>query len=196
GYGGAVGALKAMGAIEAGMREEELAPLVQAWRAASPNIVRFWWDIDRAAKTAVFEREKAVIGNVSFKYESGFLFITLPSGRRLAYVKPRRGENKFGEPAITYEGVGGTKKWERIETYGPKIVENIVQCISRDILCYAMRSLRDRNICMHIHDELVIETSEGTSLEEICELMRRTPPWAAGLNLRADGYVTPWYKKD
>ena len=196
GYGGAVGALKAMGAIEAGMREEELAPLVQAWRAASPNIVRFWWDIDRAAKTAVFEREKAVVGNIGFKYESGFLFITLPSGRRLAYVKPRKGENKFGEPAITYEGVGGTKKWERIETYGPKIVENIVQGISRDILCFAMKSLRDRRICMHIHDELVIEAPEGTSLEEICDIMGRTPPWASGLNLRADGYVTPWYKKD
>ena len=196
GYGGAVGALKAMGAIEAGMREEELAPLVQAWRAASPNIVRFWWDIDRAAKKAVFEREKAVVGNIGFKYESGFLFITLPSGRRLAYVKPRKGENKFGEPAITYEGVGGTKKWERIETYGPKIVENIVQGISRDILCFAMKSLRDRKICMHIHDELVIEAPEGTSLEEICDIMGRTPPWAAGLNLRADGYVTPWYKKD
>jgi len=196
GYGGAVGALKAMGAIEAGMREEELAPLVQAWRAASPNIVRFWWDIDRAAKKAVFEREKAVVGNIWFKYESGFLFITLPSGRRLAYVKPRRGENKFGEPAITYEGVGSTKKWERIETYGPKIVENIVQGISRDILCFAMKSLRDRRICMHIHDELVIEAPEGTSLEEICNIMGRTPPWAEGLNLRADGYVTPWYKKD
>ena len=196
GYGGAVGALKAMGAIEAGMREEELAPLVQAWRAASPNIVRFWWDIDRAAKKAVFERKKAVVGNIWFKYESGFLFITLPSGRRLAYVKPRRGENKFGEPAITYEGVGGTKKWERIETYGPKIVENIVQGISRDILCFAMKSLRDRRICMHIHDELVIEAPEGTSLEEICNIMGRTPPWAEGLNLRADGYVTPWYKKD
>ena len=196
GYGGAVGALKAMGAIEAGMREEELAPLVQAWRAASHNIVRFWWDIDRAAKKAVFEREKAVVGNIWFKYESGFLFITLPSGRRLAYVKPRRGENKFGEPAITYEGVGGTKKWERIETYGPKIVENIVQGISRDILCFAMKSLRDRRICMHIHDELVIEAPEGTSLEEICNIMGRTPPWAEGLNLRADGYVTPWYKKD
>ena len=196
GYGGAVGALKAMGAIEAGMREEELAPLVQAWRAASPNIVRFWWDIDRAAKTAVFEREKAVVGNIGFKYESGCLFITLPSGRRLAYVKPRKGENKFGEPAITYEGVGGTKKWERIETYGPKIVENIVQGISRDILCFAMKSLRDRRICMHIHDELVIEAPEGTSLDEICDIMGRTPPWASGLNLRADGYVTPWYKKD
>jgi DNA polymerase len=196
GYGGAVGALKAMGAIEAGMHEEELAPLVQAWRAASPNIVRFWWDIDRAAKKAVFEREKAVVGNIWFKYESGFLFITLPSGRRLAYVKPRRGENKFGEPAITYEGVGSTKKWERIETYGPKIVENIVQGISRDILCFAMKSLRDRRICMHIHDELVIEAPEGTSLEEICNIMGRTPPWAEGLNLRADGYVTPWYKKD
>lgn len=196
GYGGSVGALKAMGAIEAGMAEEELAPLVQAWRAASPNIVRFWWEIDRAAKQAVFEKTRAKIRNIGFRYESGFLFITLPSGRELAYVKPRKGENKFGEEAITYEGVGGTKKWERLETYGPKLVENIVQGISRDILCYAMGSLREKKICMHIHDELVIEAPAETNLEEICEVMGRTPPWAEGLNLRADGYVTPWYKKD
>ena len=196
GYGGGVGALSAMGAIEMGLEEEELAPLVQAWRAASPNIVRFWWAVDRAAKQAVFRKEKAKVGNIGFRYESGFLFITLPSGRELAYVKPREGLNKFGEPSITYEGVGGTKKWERLETYGPKLVENIVQGISRDILCYAMRSLREKRICMHIHDELVIEAPEGASLEEICEVMGRTPPWAEGLVLRADGYVTPWYKKD
>lgn len=194
GYGGSVGALKAMGAIEAGMAEEELAPLVQAWRTASPNIVRFWWAVDRAAKQAVFHKEKAKVGNLTFRYESGFLFITLPSGRELAYVKPRKGQNKFGEDAITYEGVGGTKKWERLETYGPKLVENIVQGISRDILCYAMSSLREKKICMHIHDELVIEGQE--KLEEICEVMGHTPPWAEGLNLRADGYLTPWYKKD
>ncbi len=196
GYGGGVGALKAMGAIEMGLTEEELPGLIRDWRAASPNIVRFWWNVDRAAKKAVFQKEITKLGNLTFRYESGFLFITLPSGRELAYVKPREGLNKFGEPSITYEGVGGTKKWERLETYGPKIVENCVQAISRDILCYAMRSLRDRNICMHIHDELVIEAPEGTSLEEICEIMGRTPPWAAGLGLRADGYVTPWYKKD
>lgn len=183
-----------MGAIEAGMAEEELQPLVSAWRSASPNIVRFWWAVDRAAKQAVFQKEKAKVGNLTFRYESGFLFITLPSGRELAYVKPRKGQNKFGEDAITYEGVGGTKKWERLETYGPKLVENIVQGISRDILCYAMSSLREKKICMHIHDELVIEGKE--KLEEICEVMGHTPPWAEGLNLRADGYLTPWYKKD
>ena len=196
GYGGAVGALKAMGAIEAGMKEEELAPLVQAWRQASPNIVRFWWAVDRAAKKAVFQKEKTKVGNITFRYQSGFLFITLPSGRELAYVKPRRGKNKFDEDAITYEGIGGTKKWERIETYGPKLVENLVQGISRDILCYAMRSLRESRICMHIHDELVIEAPSTTDLQEICDVMGRTPPWAEGLSLRADGYVTPWYKKD
>lgn len=194
GYGGSVGALKSMGAIEMGLAEEELQPLVSAWRTASPNIVRFWWAVDRAAKQAVFQKEKAKVRNLTFRYESGFLFITLPSGRDLAYVKPRKGKNKFGEDAITYEGVGGTKKWERLETYGPKLVENIVQGISRDILCYAMSSLREKNICMHIHDELVIEGQEN--LEEICEVMGHTPPWAEGLNLRADGYLTPWYKKD
>lgn len=194
GYGGSVGALKSMGAIEMGLAEEELQPLVSAWRTASPNIVRFWWAVDRAAKQAVFQKEKAKVGNLTFRYESGFLFITLPSGRELAYVKPRKGQNKFGEDAITYEGVGGTKKWERLETYGPKLVENIVQGISRDILCYAMSSLREKRICMHIHDELVIEGQE--KLEEICEVMGHTPPWAEGLNLRADGYLTPWYKKD
>ena len=182
--------------MEMGLEEEELAPLVQAWRAASPNIVRFWWDIDRAAKKAVFEKTRSKGKNIGFRYQSGFLFITLPSGRELAYVKPREGLNKFGEPSITYEGVGGTKKWERLETYGPKIVENIIQATARDILCYAMRSLKEKRICMHIHDELVIEAPEGTSLEEICEVMGRTPPWAEGLVLRADGYVTPWYKKD
>lgn len=196
GYGGAVGALSAMGALEMGLEEDELAPLVQAWRMASPNIVRFWWDVDRAAKKAVFQKEKAVVRGITFTYSSGFLFITLPSGRKLAYVKPRESLNKFGEPSITYESVGGTKKWERLETYGPKLVENIVQAISRDILCHAMRSLREKRICMHIHDELVIEAPEGTSLEEICEAMGKTPEWAPGLNLRADGYVTPWYKKD
>ena len=194
GYGGGVGALTAMGALDMGLEEEELDPLVKAWRAASPNIVRFWWDVDRAAKKAVFEKTRSKVKNIGFRYESGFLFITLPSGRELAYVKPREGLNKFGEPSITYEGVGGTKKWERLETYGPKIVENIVQGTARDILCYAMRSLREKRICMHIHDELVIEGQEN--LDEICEVMGRTPPWAEGLVLRADGYVTPWYKKD
>ena len=196
GYGGSVGALINMEALERGLKEEELGPLVQAWRAASPNIVKFWWDIDRAVKKAVFEKKRSVVKGIGFKYESGFMFITLPSGRHLAYVKPRRGTNKFGEEAITYEGVGGTKKWERIESYGPKFVENIVQAISRDILCYAMKNLKERKICMHIHDEVVIEAPEGASLEEICEMMGQAPPWADGLILRADGFVTPWYCKD
>ena len=196
GYGGGVGALTAMGAIEMGLTEDELAPLVTAWREASPNIVKFWWEVDRAAKIAVFNKETTKVRNITFSYQSGFLFITLPSGRRLAYVKPRKGENKYGEPSITYEGVGTAKKWERQETYGPKLVENIVQGFSRDLLCNAMRNLRDKKICMHIHDELVIEAPASTDLQEICDIMGRTPPWAEGLILRADGYITPWYKKD
>lgn len=196
GYGGGIGALRSMGALEMGLDEEELAPLVQAWRAASPNIVRFWWEVDRAAKRAVYKKEKSKVGNLTFRYESGFLFITLPSGRDLAYVRPRKGENKFGEDSITYEGIGATKKWERIETYGPKLTENIIQAISRDLLCNAMRNLRDNKICMHIHDELVIEAPASTDLDEICDIMSRTPPWAEGLLLRADGYITPWYKKE
>ena len=196
GYGGGVGALTAMGAIEMGLTEDELAPLVTAWREASPNIVKFWWEVDRAAKKAVFNKETTKVRNITFSYQSGFLFITLPSGRRLAYVKPRKSENKYGEPSITYEGVGTAKKWERQETYGPKLVENIVQGFSRDLLCFAMKSLKDKRICMHIHDELVIEAPTSTDLQEICDIMGRTPPWAEGLILRADGYITPWYKKD
>ncbi|MBQ9664611.1 MAG: DNA polymerase [Oscillospiraceae bacterium] len=196
GYGGSVRALESMGALDMGLDELELDPLVKAWRAASPNIVKFWWAVDRSAKDAVFKKKTTKVKNLSFTYQSGYLFITLPSGRRLAYVKPRKGENRFGEESITYEGVGGTKKWERIETYGPKLVENIIQATARDVLCFAMRNLREKRICMHIHDELVIEAPEDTSLEEICEVMGRTPPWAEGLILRSDGFVTPWYKKD
>lgn len=196
GYGGSVGALKAMGAVEAGMKEEELKPLVEAWRAASPNIVRLWHEVERAAQKTAFKKTTVKLRNLTFAYRSGFLFITLPSGRNLAYVKPKRGENRFGEEALTYEGIGTAKKWERIETFGGKLVENCVQAISRDILCYALKSLRDYKICMHVHDEVVIEAPEGTSLEEICEVMGRTPPWAEGLVLRADGFVTPWYRKD
>lgn len=196
GYGGGVGALIAMGAIESGMKEEELQPLVNAWRQANPNIVRLWWDVDRAAKTAIKEKTTTTSHGLKFSYQSGFLFITLPSGRNLAYVKPRMGENKFGGESITYEGVGVTKKWERLETYGPKIIENVVQGLSRDILMYAMKTLRHCSICMHIHDELVIEASQKVSLEVLCEQMGRVPPWTPGLILRADGYVTPFYKKD
>lgn len=196
GYGGSVGALKSMGAIEMGLSEEELQPLVDSWRSANPNIVRFWWDVDRAVKKAVKDREPSVVNDIRFLYQSGMLFIQLPSGRRLAYVKPRMGVNDWGSESVTYEGVGGTKKWERIESYGPKFVENIVQAISRDILCYAMRTLSHCMICAHVHDELIIECSEDASLGAICEQMGRTPPWAEGLILRADGYDTLFYKKD
>ena len=196
GYGGSVGALKSMGAMEMGLAEEELQPLVDSWRTANPNIVRFWWDVDRAVKKAVKQREPSVLRGIRFECRSGMLFITLPSGRRLAYVKPRVGENRFGGESVTYEGVGGTKKWERIKSYGPKFVENIVQAISRDILCYAMRTLSHCRICAHVHDELIIECRKDASLEAICEQMGRTPPWAEGLVLRADGYETRFYKKD
>lgn len=196
GYGGSVGALKSMGAIEMGLTEEELQPLVDSWRSANPNIVRFWWDVDRAVKKAVKQRKPSELKGIRFECRSGMLFITLPSGRRLAYVKPRMGENRFGGESVTYEGVGGTKKWERIESYGPKFVENIVQAISRDILCYAMRTLSHCRICAHVHDELIIEIRKDASLAAICEQMGRTPPWAEGLVLRADGYETQFYKKD
>lgn len=196
GYGGSTGALKAMGAIEMGLTEEELPPLVDAWRQANPNIVKFWWDVDRAVMEAVKYKHTTTDYGLTFSCRSGMLFITLPSGRKLAYVKPKVGTNKFGGECITYEGVGGTKKWERLDSYGPKFVENIVQATARDILCYAMRTLRCYSIVMHIHDELVIEADPKVSLDAVCEQMGRTPPWAKGLLLRADGYATPFYKKD
>ena len=196
GYGGSVGALKAMGALDMGLEEEELQPLVDSWRAANPNIVRFWWDVDRCVKNTVKNRVTTETHGIRFFYQSGMLFIQLPSGRWLSYVKPRMGENRFGGEAVTYEGVGGTKKWERIESYGPKFVENIVQAISRDILAHSMRTLSHCFICGHVHDELIIECSMGVSLDAICEQMGRTPPWIEGLLLRADGYECSFYKKD
>ena len=196
GYGGSVGALKSMGALDMGLEEEELQPLVDMWREANPNIVRYWWDVDRAVKKAVKQRESSSIGSVRFLYKSGMLFIELPSGRRLCYVKPKMGVNKFGSESVTYEGVGAAKKWERIESYGPKYVENIVQAISRDILMYAIRTLSHCFICGHVHDELIIECSQDVSLDVICEQMGRTPPWIPGILLRADGYETEFYKKD
>jgi len=196
GYGGSVGALKAMGAIEMGLTEEELQPLVSSWRSSNPNITKLWWDVDKAAMRAVFERVPSTIHGIKFYYQSGMLFITLPSGRNLCYVKPHIGINQFGSECITYEGVGSTKKWERLETYGPKLVENIVQGIARDILCFAMKSLKDKNIVMHVHDELVIESAPEESLEDICSKMAITPPWADGLLLRADGYECEFYMKD
>lgn len=196
GYGGSVGALKSMGALDMGLEEDELQPLVDMWREANPNIVKFWWDVDRAVKKAVKQRESSSIGSISFSYRSGMLFIGLPSGRSLSYVKPKMGVNQFGSESVTYEGVGATKKWERIESYGPKFVENIVQAISRDILMYAIRTLSHCLICGHVHDELIIECSKNMSLDVICEQMSRTPPWIDGILLRADGYETEFYKKD
>lgn len=196
GYGGSVGALKAMGALEMGLTEEELPQLVDAWRQSNPNIVKFWWAVDRAVMEAVRYKHTTTDYGLTFSCRSGMLFITLPSGRKLAYVKPKVGTNKFGGECITYEGIDSTKKWERLDSYGPKFVENIVQATARDILCYAMRTLRCCSIVMHIHDELVIEADPRMSLEAVCEQMGRTPPWAKGLLLRADGYATPFYKKD
>lgn len=196
GYGGSVGALKAMGALEMGIPEEELKPLVDAWRDSNPHITQLWWDVDDAIKETVKEKVPTETHGLRFLYESGFLFMCLPSGRRLAYVKPRIGENKFGGESVTYEGIGPTKKWERLESYGPKFVENAIQAISRDVLCYAMKTLRCCSIVAHVHDELIIEADPHVSLDAICEQMGRTPPWAKGLILRADGYETPFYKKD
>lgn len=196
GYGGSIGALKAMGALEMGLSEEELPPLVDAWRQSNPNITKLWWDVDRAAMEAVRFKHTNETHGIVFTYKSGMLFIRLPSGRQLAYVKPKIGINKFGGDCITYEGVGGTKKWERLDSYGPKFVENIVQATARDILCYAMNTLRHCSIVMHIHDEVVIEADPRMSLGVVCDQMGRTPPWAKGLQLRADGYETDFYKKD
>ena len=196
GYGGSVGALKAMGALEMGLQEDELPALVSAWRQANPKIVQFWWAVDRAVMDAVKNKTTTKTHDIVFSTRNGMLFITLPSGRNLAYVKPKIGTNKFGGDCITYEGVGGTKKWERLDSYGPKFVENIVQATSRDILCYAMQTLRCCSIVMHIHDEVVIEADRRMSLRAVCEQMGRTPPWAKGLRLRADGYETDFYKKD
>ena len=196
GYGGSVGALKAMGALEAGMTEEELQPLVDSWREANPNIVRFWWDVDRAVKDCIRQRVPTETHGLHFDYRSAMLFITLPSGRRLAYVKPRIGENQFGGESVTYMGVSGTKKWERLESYGPKFVENIVQGTARDILCYAMQTLKNCSIVAHVHDEIIIEADRRMSVAAVCEQMGRTPPWAKGLKLRADGYECEFYQKD
>lgn len=199
GYGGAVGALTSMGALDMGMQEEELQPLVSQWRNSNPHITKFWWDVDAAAIKAVKERTEVVLGNLCFTYRSGILFVTLPSGRKLSYIKPRMTQNRFGRESLSYEGVGESKKWMRIETYGPKLVENIVQATARDLLALAMLRLRNQgfDIVMHIHDEAVLEVPEGVSgVEEICQIMSDQPDWAAGLPLRTDGYECVFYKKD
>ncbi len=196
GYGGSVGALKSMGALGMGLTEDELQPLVDSWRSSNPNITAFWWDIDSAVKTTIKKRIPTEVKGIRFIYKSGMLFITLPSGRRLSYVKPRIGENRFGGESITYEGIGSTKKWERIESYGPKFVENIVQAVSRDLLCYAMQNLSDQRICGHVHDELIIECPEDMPVESITKVMSRSPEWMPDILIRGDGYETKFYKKD
>lgn len=196
GYGGSVGALKSMGALEMGLAEEELQPLVDAWRSSNPMITQFWWDVDRAVKDCIKQRVPTETHGLHFDYRSAMLFIALPSGRRMAYVKPRIGENQFGGESVTYMGVSGTKKWERLESYGPKFVENIVQGTARDILCYAMQTLKNCSIVAHVHDEVIIEADRRMSVTAVCEQMGRTPPWAKGLKLRADGYECEFYQKD
>lgn len=196
GYGGSVGALKSMGALDMGLSEEELQPLVNSWRESNPMITAFWWDIDRAVKTTITQRIRTEVRGIKFFYKSGMLFIKVPSGRLLSYVKPRIGENQFGGESVTYEGVGSTKKWERIESYGPKFVENIVQAVSRDILCNTMKTLRHCFIVGHVHDELIIECDPRVDLKAVCEQMGRSPDWMPDILLRADGYETQFYKKD
>ena len=195
GYGGSVGALKAMGATDMGIPEEELQPLVDMWRSSNPHITQYWWAVDAAVKEAISLRTETQVGGITFVMRNGMLFITLPSGRRLAYVKPRLGENRFGGESVTYMGIDATKHWSRIESYGPKFVENIVQAVSRDILAYAMRTLSYCQIVGHVHDELIIECSPSVSLDAICEQMGRTPPWLPGIELRADGYECGFYMK-
>ncbi len=198
GFGGAAGALISMGALDMGLTEEELPPLVAAWRKANPHITQFWWDVDAAAIKAVTEKQKTKVGKIIFEYKSGILFITLPSGRRLSYVKPRMAVNKFGRDGLTYEGISENKKWSRIETYGPKLVENIVQGTARDLLAEAMLRVEKKGypIVMHCHDEIIAEVPEGTgSVDEMCEVMAVQPKWAEGLPLRADGYSCSFYQK-
>lgn len=196
GYGGSVGALKSMGALEMGLTEEELQPLVDSWRNSNPMITAFWWDVDTAVKTTIKQRIPTEVRGIKFCYRSGMLFIKFPFGRMLSYVKPRIGENKFGGESVTYEGIGFTKKWERIESYGPKFVENIVQAVSRDLLCYAMQNLSDLQICGHVHDELIIECPENAEISSITSVMGKSPDWMPDILIRGDGYETNFYKKD
>ncbi len=198
GFGGAAGALISMGALDMGLTEDELPPLVAAWRKANPHITQFWWDVDAAAVKAVTEKQKTKVGKIIFEYKSGILFITLPSGRKLSYVKPRMAVNRFGRDGLTYEGISENKKWSRIETYGPKLVENIVQGTARDLLAEAMLRVEKKGypIVMHCHDEIIAEVPEGSgSVDEMCEIMAVQPKWAAGLPLRADGYSCSFYQK-
>ena len=196
GFGGSVGAMKAMGADSLGLSDTELKQIVTDWREASPHITELWWAVDRAVKKAIKGKTATKTHGLLFSYEAGFLFIRLPSGRRLAYAKPYIGKNKFGGESVTYMGINAQKKWDRLESYGPKFVENCVQGIARDLLMYSMQTLSQHFIVGHIHDEMIIECPKDTKLDEICQQMARTPDWAKGLLLRADGYECSFYKKD
>ncbi|MCI7107133.1 MAG: DNA polymerase [Agathobacter sp.] len=196
GYGGSVGALISMGALDMGLTEDELQPLVDSWRASNPNITAFWWDVDNAVKTAIKMKIPTEVNGIKFLCQCGMLFIKLPSGRTLSYIKPRIGENRFGGESVTYEGIGPAKKWERIESYGPKLVENIVQAVSRDLLCFAMRNLSHCFICGHVHDELIIECSSDVDYKSICSIMSKSPDWMPDILISGDGYETKFYKKD
>lgn len=197
GYGGSVSALRNMGALESGMKEDELQPLVDLWRESNPKTVSLWYDIDRAAKRAIIGKTTTATHGIKFEVRSGMLFIHLPSGRRLSYVRPKIGINRFGSESITYEGTDGTsKRWSRLETFGGKLTENIVQAIARDILCYSMKTLSHTFITAHIHDEIVVEASQEVSVEVLCEQMARTPVWAEGLCLKAEGFESEFYMKD
>ena len=193
GYGGGEGALRAMGALEAGMKEEELVPLVKAWRRANPRIVSFWWDVDKAVKQAVREKTGTRTHGLEFEYRGAMLYITLPSGRQLSYVKPRIITNRFGGDSVSYMGTDNTKHWSRIESFAGKWVENITQAVARDVLCFAMEQLRDYRIVAHVHDECIIEVPPDVTVDEICSRMATVPPWAPGLILRADGYECPGF---
>lgn len=196
GYGGSVGAMKAMGADALGLSDTELKQIVTDWREASPHITELWWAVDKAVKKAIKEKTTTETHGLKMSYEAGFLFIKLPSGRCLAYAKPRIGENQFGGESVTYMGINAQKKWDRLESYGPKFVENCTQGIARDLLMYSMKTLSHCFIVAHVHDEMIIEASKDMSLEEVCQQMARTPKWAKGLILRADGYECEFYKKD
>lgn len=196
GYGGSVGALISMGALDMGLTEDELQPLVDSWRASNPNITAFWWNVDNAVKTAIKMKVPTEINGIKFLCRSGMLFTKLPSGRTLSYVKPRIGENRFGGESVTYEGIGSTKKWERIESYGPKFVENIIQAVSRDLLCFAMRNLSHCFICGHVHDELIIECNQDVDYKSICSIMSKSPDWMPDILIRGDDYETKFYKKE
>lgn len=195
GYGGSIGAIKAMGGTELKLTDDELYSLVDDWRKSSPNIVKFWCDVQSAAEKAIMDRGSITLNRLKFSFEKGILFIELPSKRRLAYVRPKVEKNEDGKRIITYEGVGESRKWLRLETYGAKLVENITQGIARDLLMYSMNTMKDMDIVAHVHDEVIVECDKKVTVEEVCSLMEKTPEWAEGLLLRADGYECEFYMK-